>query len=126
MANPILVNATRGGIIESAHRGAYAIATTDGVVARLGDIDTPIFPRSSIKIFQAVPLVTSGAADAFALADEHLALACASHDGEPTHVTAATAMLHASGAELDALACGAHAPSGRRAADALVAAGEQP
>jgi L-asparaginase II len=62
--NPILVNVTRGNAVESTHCGALAVLDADGaVVASLGDIDRPIFPRSAVKVLQALPLVASGAAD---------------------------------------------------------------
>ena len=65
--NPILVEAHRGNAVESAHRGALAVVDADGgVVLALGDIERPIFPRSAVKVLQALPLVASGAADALA------------------------------------------------------------
>ena len=72
--NPILVQAWRGGIVESAHRGAFAVVDADGALRMaIGDIDRPIFPRSACKVLQALPLVASGAADALQLTDEELA-----------------------------------------------------
>ena len=92
--NPILVEAWRGSVVESFHRGAYAIVdAAGGVVAARGDIQRPVYPRSAIKVLQALPLVESGAADRFGLTNEELALACASHDGETEHVRTAAGML---------------------------------
>ena len=72
-ANPILVEALRGGIVESAHRGAVAVMDADGTVhTQLGDIERPIFPRSAVKVLQALPLVESGAADRWQLSKEEL------------------------------------------------------
>jgi L-asparaginase II len=63
-ANPCRVHALRGGAIESLHRGALAIVDADGAVhTALGDTLRPIFPRSAVKVLQALPLVASGAAD---------------------------------------------------------------
>ena len=88
--NPVLVEATRGGIVESAHRGALAIVDARGAsVHALGDTARPVFARSAVKVLQALPLVTSGAADELALSDEELALACASHNGQAQHVATA-------------------------------------
>ena len=82
----ILVELRRGGHVESRHAGALAVADADGaVLASLGDIDRPIFPRSAVKALQALPLVASGAADRLGLNDEELALACASHGGDQEH-----------------------------------------
>ncbi|HEY6511796.1 MAG TPA: asparaginase, partial [Burkholderiaceae bacterium] len=74
--NPCLVEATRGGIVESSHRGAFVVVDPQGATVRaVGDIQRPVFARSAVKVLQALPLVASGAADAFGLSDEELALA---------------------------------------------------
>ena len=110
-SNPILAEALRGGIVESAHRGALAVVDAQGAVhTTLGDIERPIFPRSAIKILQALPLVESGAADRFGLDDTELALACASHGGETAHTEAAASMLAKAGVDWKALECGVHWP----------------
>src|SRR5438132_1156525 len=94
MFNPVLVEVLRGTRVESRHRGAAAAVDADGKVAlALGDVDRPIFPRSAVKALQALVLLESGAADRFGLADDEIALACASHGGEPAHVAAANRML---------------------------------
>ena len=125
--NPVLVEAWRGGAVESFHRGAVAVVDADGaVVAALGDIDRPVFPRSAIKLLQALPLVESGAADRFGLADEELALACASHNGEPTHARTAAAALAKAGFDAAVLECGAHWPYHEPSVHALAAAGAAP
>lgn len=125
--NPILVEVTRGGHVESQHAGALAVVDADGaVLAQLGDIARPIFPRSAVKVLQALPLVASGAADQLGLNDAELALACASHNGEPLHVQTAAGMLAKVGLDLTALECGAHWPSYDKATRALAAAGEEP
>jgi len=109
--NPVLVNVLRGSAVESFHRGALAIVDADGAQhTALGDIDRPIFPRSAVKALQALPLVASGAAERFGLTDEELALACASHRGEPLHAATAAAMLARVGLDESALECGTHWP----------------
>ena len=125
--NPDLVHALRGGIVESFHRGALAIVDGDGALVRaLGDIQRPVFPRSACKVLQALPLVASGAADAFGLSDAELALACASHSGEPAHAATAASMLAKAGLDVSALECGAHWPYADSAIKAMARAGEQP
>ena len=127
MDNPVLVEVLRGGVVESRHRGAVAVVDADGgAVLALGDVERPVFPRSAVKALQALPLVESGAADRFGLTDEELALACASHSGEPGHVAAAQAMLARAGLDAAALRCGAHAPIHQPSAAALVRAGAEP
>jgi L-asparaginase II len=126
-ANPTLVEAWRGGIVESAHRGALAIVDAAGSVHTvLGDIDRPIFPRSAIKVLQALPLVESGAAERLQLSDEELALACASHGGEERHARTAAGMLAKAGVDVSALECGAHWPYHDASIKAMAARGEQP
>jgi L-asparaginase II len=125
--NPILVEVQRGGSVESLHRGALAVVDADGsVVVALGDVRRPIFPRSAVKVLQALPLVASGAADRLALSDAELALACASHNGEDTHVRTAAQMLAKAGLDVDALECGTHWPYLDTAVRALAAAGREP
>ncbi len=125
--NPILVDVTRGNAIESSHCGAVAVLDDDGaVLASLGDIDRPVFPRSAVKVLQALPLVASGAADRLALTDAELALACASHNGEEIHAQTAARMLAKAGLDAGALECGAHWPYLDTAARALAAQGLQP
>jgi L-asparaginase II len=109
--NPVLVEAWRGQAVESMHRGAVVIVDARGdVVASLGDGERRVFPRSAIKLLQALPLVASGAADHWRLSDDELALACASHNGEDAHVAAAQSMLRKAGLDDDVLECGAHEP----------------
>jgi len=125
--NPVLVHALRGGIVESQHRGALAVIDADGAVhTALGDIDRPIFPRSAVKVLQALPLVESGAAERYGLTDAELALACASHGGEPEHAATAAGMLAKAGVDAMALECGTHWPYHDASIKALAAAGGQP
>ena len=126
-ANPVLVEVTRGDMVESRHRAAFAVADAQGrVVASAGDIERPVYARSAIKPLQAIPLVESGAAEAFGLSDAEIALACASHRGEPRHVETVTAWLARIGCALEDLECGAHPPYHAASHRALVAAGEEP
>ena len=125
--NPILVDVMRGNAIESSHCGALAVLDADGgVVASLGDIDRPIFPRSAVKVLQALPLVANGAAERLGLTDAELALACASHNGEELHVQTAARMLAKAGLDPSALECGAHWPRLDSASRALAALGREP
>jgi L-asparaginase II len=125
--NPVLVELQRGNLIESMHRGALAVVDAQGsVVVALGDTTRPVFPRSAVKVLQALPLVASGAADRLALSDAELAIACASHNGEPLHVQTAAAMLAKAGLDADALECGTHWPLLDTSGRALAAAGRTP
>lgn len=127
MSNPVIAEVTRGGIVESRHTGAYAIVGEKGrVIASAGDIDTPVFPRSAIKAFQCLPMIESGAADDYGFTAEEIALACASHNGEPDHVRVASSMLAKIGIGEKAYECGAHWPSDKRTANAMIRAGEEP
>lgn len=126
-ANPVLVEATRGPVVESRHRGAAVVVDADGaVVASWGDIDRPMVPRSAVKPLQAMAMVECGGAEKFALGDIELALACASHGGQPRHVAAVSNWLSRLGLGAEDLVCGGHAPLHADAAWALAARGEKP
>ena len=109
MANPVLVEVTRGNRVESFHRGMIVVVDGRGkTVLEFGDVDTPVFPRSACKAMQALPLVESGAADAYGFGNRELALSSSSHSGEPEHVALAASMLKAAGQDESALECGSH------------------
>jgi L-asparaginase II len=126
-AAPVAVEVWRGGRVESRHRVALAVVATDGrPLWALGDTISPVYPRSALKPLQALPLVASGAADAVALDMAELALACASHSGEPMHVERVAAWLERLGVAADELACGPHPPIEKAAAERWVRAGAVP
>jgi L-asparaginase II len=125
--DPVLVEVFRGPRVESRHRGAVAVCDAEGRdVFTLGDVATPVFPRSAIKAFQALPLIESGAADRFSLTPAEIALACASHSGEPIHAETARGMLRKCGRDVATLECGVHWPLSTEAARALTAQGARP
>ncbi len=127
MANPVVVEVTRGHLVESAHRGAGAVVDPDGrVVMAFGDAEAPVYPRSAVKALQALPLVESGAADRLGLSDKEIALSCASHSGSEDHVGTARAMLAKADHDERALECGAHWPLGEDEARALARLGSTP
>ncbi|HEY0081108.1 MAG TPA: asparaginase [Pyrinomonadaceae bacterium] len=123
-----LVEVRRGSITESRHRGHVIAVNADGqTVARLGQPEKLLtYLRSSAKPIQAVPLVATGAADRFGLDEREIALACASHSGEPVHEETARSMLRKIGLDASALKCGAHEPFSREAAQALRESGQAP
>lgn len=127
MTNPVLVDVLRGAVVESAHRGAVAVFDAEGkAVWEIGDTHRPVFPRSAVKAIQALPLVESGAADAYGFGDKELALACASHSGEPAHAELARAMLAKAGLDETALECGTHWPLDHEATVAMARTGGTP
>ena len=117
----------RGDVVESRHRISFVVADASGeIIMARGKLDRPVFPRSAIKMLQAIPLVETGAADRFDLTPAELALTCASHNGEPRHVDAVAAWLERLGLSVDDLECGAHPPSHASSANALARAGTAP
>ena len=120
-----LVEVVRGEMVESVHRGHAVICDGSGaVIEAWGAPETVIYPRSSCKMMQALPLLESGAgAD---LSDRQVALACASHQGAAIHTEAVARWL----AEMDMgeadLRCGAHVPYSKEAEADLIRAGEAP
>jgi len=124
--NPILLRAYRGEEVESWHRGAYCVFGGGDVLVEEGDAGAPCYLRSGAKPFQALAFLLAGAAERFGLEDRHLALACASHEGEPDHVRVAREMLAAGGLVPESLDCGSHPPLSGASAAAIQTAGENP
>lgn len=123
---PILVEVRRGEIVESRHRGAIVVAEPDGrIVKALGDTELITSTRSTIKPIQAIPFITTGAADHFSVDERELAVVCASHEGEPIHTETVAGMLARAGLDETALRCGPQAPYSVVTAKKLEAAGEQ-
>ncbi len=110
-ANPLRVMVTRGNERESEHRAAVTVVDSRGaMIASAGDPNVFAFFRSSAKPFQAIPLVESGAADAFGLTESELAFCCSSHNGEAGQQQAVVTMLEKIGADPSLLQCGAALP----------------
>ena len=108
VVNPIMVEVKRGDAVESYHRGSAAIVNCSGeITASWGDINTPVYPRSSIKSMQAIPLVETGAADHFAVSDRELSIACSSHSSEKFHTDTIHGWLRRLGLTVSDLECGA-------------------
>jgi L-asparaginase II len=122
-----IVEVSRGDIVESRHRVHIAVVDGKGRLrAHAGDAGFVAFARSAIKPVQAIPVLVDGAAERFGFTDIEVALCCASHSGEPRHIEAVQGMLRKIGAAEDALACGAHVPMGKQAAQELAERGEEP
>ena len=110
-ANPILVEATRGGFVECRYRGACAVVDVKGTLLHSwGDVDQNVYPRSSLKPLQVLPLIETGAADAYDVSPEEIALACGSHNSEHVHVERVKAWLARVGLQVENLECGPSEP----------------
>ena len=116
----------RGGLLECVHQAHAVICDAKGVVASWGNPQAVIFPRSSAKMLQALPLLETGAADARGLSQAHLALACASHRGAHVHVDLAGRWISDLGLSEADLRCGAHEPGDKTERDRLIEAHEKP
>ncbi len=124
---PVVVEVTRGPVVESRHEGIAAVVKADGtLVDSWGDIDAAILPRSANKPIQAMAFVESGAVERFGLGNEHIALACASHSGETRHVETVRAWLKKVGLSEANLECGAHAPRLQTSIEVLAREGVLP
>jgi len=127
MTAHLLANVIRGDTVESVHCGHLIIVDGVGnIVAQLGEPATVTYFRSAAKAFQAIPFITSGAADAFGFTEDEIALAVASHSGEPMHIEIAERMLEKAGFSEKDLQCGAHLPFSEAEAHRMLAAGEKP
>ncbi|NNC81696.1 MAG: asparaginase [Acidimicrobiales bacterium] len=119
---PMRVVLTRD-VFESEHLIDVVVSSIDGVTSLWGREDAPIIPRSAIKSIQVIPLLRTGAADAFAVTDTEVALGAASHSAEPDHVAAVAAWLARIGRSEADLECGPDRPIHEESADAMLAAG---
>ena len=116
----------RGGVLESTHLGHAVICDASGVVEAWGNPEAVIFPRSSCKMIQALPLIETGAAAARGLTDAQIALSCASHQGQHLHVEMTGRWLADLGLGEADLRCGAHEPFDREERDRLIRGSEAP
>ncbi|HXG57818.1 MAG TPA: asparaginase [Thermoanaerobaculia bacterium] len=122
-----LANIYRGTLVESFHSGSIAVVDSYGhLLACAGEPHYRTWIRSAAKPFQAIPLLEYGGIEEFGLTGEEIALTCASHGGEPIHVSTAAAMLRKGDFDESDLLCGAHMPYDEKAAADLRAAGEEP
>jgi L-asparaginase II len=123
----VLVEVTRGPMVEAKHRGIIAVLNADGeLLTSLGDVEARTWYRSAAKPFQTIPIIASGAADHFQLTDQELAVITGSHSGEELHLNAVKSILNKINLTEAALQCGAHAPFDEAAAKQLRAANLQP
>jgi L-asparaginase II len=122
-----MVEITRNARLESLHRGAVAVVDARGkLVASLGNPKQPAYLRSAAKPFQALALICSGAADAFGVTEEELALICGSHSGEACHIAIMESLLRRTGLRAEQLHCGIHPPFDAQARRTLVESGITP
>ncbi|HMN13691.1 MAG TPA: asparaginase [Bellilinea sp.] len=122
-----VVEATRGGIVESVHYGAIAVVSADGrLIASWGDPFAVTFLRSSSKPLQVLPFIEQGGDQKFQLSDKEIAVMCASHSGTEDHVNTIRGVQQRLGIDESELLCGAHAPFDPPSAKALRARGEEP
>ncbi|OCX65771.1 L-asparaginase [Thioclava sp. SK-1] len=105
-----MIELWRGGMLESVHHGHAVIWGPGGIEAAWGDPDAVIYPRSSCKMLQALPLIESGAADVAGLGQVQLALACASHSGGAIHTDAVQDWIAGLGLSEADFRCGVHMP----------------
>ena len=128
MKNPIrMVEVWRGGFLESFHSGHAVVCDENGdVVQAWGDPNLVMLPRSSCKMIQALPLIETGAAEAIGLNSEHLALACASHQGAAIHTDRVSAWLADLGMNDADFRCGPQEPADIPARNCLIRAHEEP
>lgn len=121
---PLRVGLTRS-VAESEHLVDAAVVGLDGVKSTFGDVERLVIPRSALKPVQVIPLVSTGAADAFGFSDEDIALSAASHSAEPMHLERTAAILERIGLDASALECGATRPLSEEQQDRVLRSGER-
>ena len=127
MNSETLAHVIRGETVESIHRGHIFIVDGEGnTVVSVGDPSTVTYFRSAAKPFQALPFITSGAADAFGFTEDEIAMSIASHSGEKMHVERTARMLKKIGLSESDLRCGTHAPFNTKESERMLREGESP
>ena len=128
MTKPIpMVEIWRGPLLESLHLGHAVVCDAGGqILHSWGDPDAVIYPRSSAKMIQALPLMTSGAAAKYGLTSEQLALACASHNGAHIHTDRVNAWLGQLGMDDSDFRCGTQEPADIPARNELIKTDQSP
>ncbi len=110
--NPILVELKRAEVLESFHRGVICVVDENNqVVYSRGDIQQVCYPRSAMKFFQHIPLITSGIFDSYGFTNQQLAVMCGSHNGESAHTAVVKTILDRIELNEDSLKCGAQPPA---------------
>lgn len=123
---PLEVCLVRGTAVESRHR-VHAVVLEEGTqTMHWGRADLPLFPRSSVKLLQALSWVAPRFHEKWNLGTAELAIACGSHEGEEKHVQLVAQWLKKLGLSEEALECGAHDPYNKAATRALVKTGQMP
>src|SRR5699024_8177579 len=118
--NPVLARVVRDGLVESVHRGSIVVTGGDGAPKHeLGETRSPMYPRSSNKPLQVLGMLRAG----LELDESDLALACASHSGEPGHEKRVLDLLHRHDLDVSDLVCPAEHPQHDASRDAAVRRG---
>lgn len=126
-APDLLVEVTRGDLVESVHRVAACVVDASGkLLYAAGAIDIPVYLRSTAKPFIAAAAIEAGVREAFDLSDPEIAIMAASHYGQPIHVDAVRSILRKIGLDTSALQCGSHLPYDEATATAMIRSGEAP
>ncbi|WP_413290848.1 asparaginase [Bdellovibrio sp. HCB337] len=124
---PLSVEVLRGSVVESQHQ-VLAVVVDERAVPVLfwGNVDYLTFPRSAIKMLQALPVLESGAAEAFGFEARHICLACSSHRGEKNHIIGVAEMMKKAGIREEQLVCGGHYPANEATAHEMIRRSLQP
>ncbi|MBO9668745.1 MAG: asparaginase [Bdellovibrio sp.] len=124
---PLVVEVLRGPAVESVHQVMIAVVNESGQLLHAwGNPQYPTFPRSAIKMLQALPLIESGAADKFQLDEKQIALACASHRGEKDHLSALSQWAEKIQVKESSYVCGAHLPYNEASAHDFIRRNQSP
>lgn len=121
----VLVQATRGNLVENIYRGDVVVVRRDGMILfSLGDPEKQTYWRSAAKPFQVLPFIEAGGLEEYQITPKELALLCASHGGEPEHVSLAASLLEKIGFSEPDLRCGSAQPMNAMAMSAMLKQGE--
>jgi len=117
----------RGKLAESIHTAKCLVKNSNSkTILSSGHSKELIYPRSAIKIFQALPFINSGAPEKYCLNEKILAISCSSHCGEPNHLYVLRGWLKKINLSIKNLKCGAHNPINNKSSNNLLLSGQKP
>ena len=123
----LIANIYRGKLIESSHKAIFLIKDYNNkTLISSGHEKKVIYPRSAIKIFQALPFMLSDADNKFSLTKQQIAISCSSHSGEKKHLMILEKWIKKLGINYDNLECGIHNPLNQNSSDKLLISGNKP
>ena len=121
----VIVDIYRGTLVESSHRAIILVKDSfNNCLISTNNENSLIYPRSAIKIFQALPFIISKAHELYNLNEKNIAISCSSHIGEPMHLKVLLSWIEKLNIAEQQLKCGIHNPIDQQSSNNLFLSGK--